>query len=201
MGFKEDSSPDEDGELVSRCREGQIEAFEALVMKHQKRMLNIAFRMVGNYEDACEVVQDAFLSAYTSIHRFESRSRFSTWLSAIVINASKNRLQQNRTIVHREQFSLDAPVSTSDGNMRIELASDCLPADEHLEKKEMLARIQKCIDTLAGEFKEVLILRDIQGFSYDEIGNILRIAGGTVRSRLSRARAYMKNCLEKVPGE
>ena len=201
MSEKETKSPDNDYELVSRCRKGDLEAFEALVVKHQKKMLNTAFRMVGNYEDACEVVQDAFLSAYKAIQKFEGRSSFSTWLCSIVINASRNRIEQLRSAARHEQFSLDDPVSTEDGSMRIELASDCPSAIDQFEKKEIQAGVQKCINTLETEFKEVIILRDIQGFSYDEISDMLRVAQGTVKSRLFRAREYMKKCLLKVLGK
>src|SRR5512135_782602 len=94
MSQRETKSPDSDYELVSRCKKGDLDAFEALVIKHQKKMLNTAFRMIGNYEDACEVVQDSFLSAYKAIEHFEGRSSFSTWLCSIVINTSRNRIQQ-----------------------------------------------------------------------------------------------------------
>lgn len=201
MSDKENYSPDDDYELVRRCKEGELEAFEALVIKHQKKMLNVAFRMVNNYEDACEIVQDAFFSAYKGIQSFEKRSSFSTWLCTIVINASRNRLQQIKSAISHEQFSLDDPILTDSGSMQTELASDCPSAAEQLEKKELQARIQGCIDTLKSEFKEALILRDIQGFSYDEISDMLKVSQGTVKSRLFRAREYMKNCLRKAPGE
>jgi RNA polymerase sigma-70 factor (ECF subfamily) len=194
-------NPDDDNELVSRCKKGDLDAFETLVLKHQKKMFNIAFRMVNNYEDACEIVQDAFFSAYKGIQGFEKRSSFSTWLCTIVMNTSRNRLQQIRTKLSHEQFSLDDPVSTEDGGMRFELASACPSAQEQLEKKELQARVQVCIEALETEFKEVLILRDIQGFSYDEISDMLSIAQGTVKSRLYRAREYMKKCLLKALGE
>ncbi len=201
MSGKENYSPDNDYELVSRCRKGDLDAFEALVIKHQRKMLNTAFRMVGNYEDACEVVQDAFLSAYKAIQQFEGRSSFSTWLCSIVINTSRNRIEQIKSAARHEQFSLDDPVSTENGSMRIELASDCPSAMDQLEKKEIQAGVQKCINTLETEFREVLILRDIQGFSYDEISDMLKVAQGTVKSRLFRAREYMKKCLLKALGE
>jgi len=201
MSGKENYSPDNDYELVSRCRKGDLEAFEALVVKHQKKMLNTAFRMVGNYEDACEIVQDAFLSAYKAIQKFEGRSSFSTWLCSIVINTSRNRIEQIKSAARHEQFSLDDPVSTEEGIMRIELASDCPSAMEQLEKKEIQATVQKCINTLESEFREVLILRDIQGYSYEEISDMLKAAQGTVKSRLFRAREYMKKCLLKALGK
>ena len=197
MSGKENSGPDIDYELVSRCRKGDLDAFETLVIRHQRKMLNTAFRMVGNYEDACEIVQDSFLSAYKAIQQFEGRSSFATWLCSIVINTSRNRLQQLRSAARHEQFSLDDPVSTESGSMRIELAADCPSAIDQLEKKELQAGVQKCINTLENEFREVLILRDIQGYSYDEISDMLKVAQGTVKSRLFRAREYMKKCLLK----
>jgi len=200
MSEKEKFSPDDD-ELVCRCKNGDLDAFEALVIKHQKKMFNIAFRMVNNYEDACEIVQDAFFSAYKGIQSFEKRSSFSTWLCSIVMNASRNRLQQIKSAAQHEQFSLDDHVSTENGSIRFELASDCPSAEEQLETKEMQERVQGCIERLETEFKEVLILRDIQGFSYEEISDMLSIAQGTVKSRLYRAREYMKTCLLKVLGK
>ena len=197
MSGKENSGPDIDYELVSRCRKGDLDAFETLVIRHQRKMLNTAFRMVGNYEDACEIVQDSFLSAYKAIQQFEGRSSFATWLCSIVINTSRNRLQQLRSAARHEQFSLDDPVSTESGSMRIELAADCPSAIDQLEKKELQAGVQKCINTLESEFREVLILRDIQGYSYDEISDMLKVAQGTIKSRLFRAREYMKKCLLK----
>ncbi|MDH4232114.1 MAG: sigma-70 family RNA polymerase sigma factor [Nitrospirota bacterium] len=200
MSGRENRSPDDDYELVARCKKGDLDAFESLVIKHQGKMLNIAFRMVGNYEDACEIVQDAFLSAYRGIGNFEKRSRFSTWLYTIVINTSRNRLRQIRSAVRHEQFSLDDTVATGSGSMRVGLASDCPSAAEQLEKKELQAKVQGCINRLESEFREVLVLRDIQGFSYEEISDMLKIAQGTVKSRLFRARENMKDCLRKVLG-
>jgi len=197
MSEKEKYNTEDDHELVSRCKRGDLNAFETLVIKHQKKMFNIAFRMVNNYEDACEIVQDAFFLAYKGMQGFEKRSSFSTWLCSIVINTSRNRLQQIRTKLSHEQFSLDDPLLTENGNIRFELASDCTSAEKQLEKKELQTRVQDCIEALETEFKEVLILRDIQGFSYEEISYMLSIAQGTVKSRLFRAREYMKKCLLK----
>jgi len=192
---------DEDAEIVSLCKKGDVDAFETLVIKHQKKMLNIAYRMVGNYEDACEVVQDAFVSAHKAIKAFEEKSRFSTWLYTIVINLSRNRLKQIKTQIHHEKFSLDDPILTDDGNIKAEPVSNEPSVLEKLEKKDIRQKVQRCISSLDNEFREVLVLRDIQGFSYDEIGVMLRIAEGTVKSRLFRARDAVKNCLKKVLGE
>ena len=110
MSEKRQIAADEDYELVSLCKRGEVDAFEALVKRHQKRMLNIAYRMVGNYEDACEIVQDAFVSAYRNIRSFKGKAKFSTWLYTIVINLSKNRLKQLKAQFCHKQFSIDDPM-------------------------------------------------------------------------------------------
>ena len=84
---------DDDAEFVSRCQRGDIDAFEVLVTRHQKKMLNIVYRITGDYDDACEVVQEAFLSAYRAIKKFRGDAKFSTWLTGITVNHAKNRLK------------------------------------------------------------------------------------------------------------
>ncbi len=192
---------DEDYKFVSLCKKGDVEAFEVLVKKHQKKMLNIAYRMIGNYEEACEIVQDSFVSAYKAIRDFEGKAKFSTWLYTIVMNLSKNRLKQLKTQLYHEQVSIDDPVLTDDGNIKAESVSNEPSILEQLEKKEFQQKVQGCINSLDDEFKDVLILRDIQGFSYDEISEMLKIAEGTVKSRLFRSREALKISLKKVIGD
>lgn len=199
--IKEKITTDEDSEIVSSCKKGDVDAFEVLVRKHQKKMLNIAYRMVGNYEDACEIVQDAFVSAYRGLKSFEEKSRFSTWLSSIVINLSRNRIKQMKSQQYHEPFSLEDPVLTETGSINPEPQSGNPSILDRLEKKELQEKVQGCINSLDNEYREVLVLRDIQGFSYDEISDMLKIADGTVKSRLFRARKAVKNCLKKVLGE
>ena len=191
---------DEDSGSVSLCKNGDIDAFEFLVKKHQKRMLNIAFRMIGNYEDACEVVQDAFISAHKNIRKFEEKARFSTWVCTIVMNLSKNRIKQLRIRGSHEAFSIDDPVLTEDGLMNRTQLSDEPSILEKLEKKNIQQKVQGCIDSLENEFREVIVLRDIQGFPYDEISDMLKIPEGTAKSRLFRARSVLRECLKKVKG-
>ena len=191
---------DEDGPLVSLCRKGDTDAFETLVKRHQKKMLNIAFRMTGSYEDACEIVQDAFVAAYGNISRFEERSRFSTWLYTIVVNRTRNHLKKAETLAGRREVSLDDPVRSEEGGICLEPVSAAPSVLETLEQREAQARVRQCINGLDKEFKEVLVLRDMQGFDYEEISSMLGLAAGTVKSRLFRARESVKNCLKKLIG-
>ena len=201
MREEKQKTTDEDYELVSSCKKGDVDAFEVLVKKHQRRMLNIAYRMIGNYEEACEIVQDAFVSAYRNLKGFKGKSKLSTWLYTIVMNLSKNRLKQLKTQLHREKFSIDNPILTNDGQIKVEPASSEPSALEKLEKRDVQQKVQGCINSLDDEFREVLILRDIQGFSYGEISDLLKAPEGTVKSRLFRAREAVKDCLKKVIGD
>ncbi len=195
------ATADEDFQLVFSCQKGETDAFEALVEKYQKKMLNLAYRMIGDYDEACEVVQDSFLSAYRSIKKFRGEARFSTWLYRIVMNLSKNRRKQIQTRAAREVTSIDAPAETEEGPLRMDPPDPGPSTLEQMEKKEVDARVQGCINGLDSEYREVLVLRDIQGFSYEEIRDILRIPDGTVKSRLFRAREALKDCLRKVLGD
>jgi RNA polymerase sigma-70 factor (ECF subfamily) len=201
LGEKKQVAADEDYELVGLCQKGDMEAFETLVEKHQRKMLNIAYRIIGDYEAACEVVQDAFFSAYKAIRKFRGEAKFSTWLCSIVINLSKNRIKQMRARLQREGPSIDDPVETQEGQLRRDPPSREPSVLEQLEKKEIQTKVQACIKSLDDEYREVLVLRDIQGFSYDEIRDILKIPDGTVKSRLFRARDALKDCLKEVLGD
>jgi RNA polymerase sigma-70 factor, ECF subfamily len=192
---------DEDATYVLLCRKGDTDAFEVLVERHQKRMLNLAYRIMGDYDEACDVVQEAFLSAYRAIRSFRGESKFSTWLYGIVVNHARNRIKQAESRLRHETRSIDDPIEMKSGSVSRQV-SDCgeSVADE-LEKKELEKKVQECIGSLEGEYREVLVLRDIQGFSYEEIGDMLKLPEGTVKSRLFRARAALKDCLVNVLGD
>jgi RNA polymerase sigma-70 factor (ECF subfamily) len=192
---------DEDRALVDQCRLGDLDAFERLVAKHQKRMLNIAFRLLGDYEEACESVQDAFLAAYRNLATFRGDAKFSTWLTTITLNHARNRLKQVKSRNGRIGYSLDAPVATDDGEMRVDPPSREPSPLDRLETRDRSGKVRECMDALEPEYREVIILRDLQDYSYEEIGSALKVREGTVKSRLFRAREAVKECLKKAWGE
>ena len=194
------SGPDADHALVLSAQQGDLNAFETLVERHQKRMLNIAFRLVGNHDDACEVVQDAFVSAHRSLKTFRRDAKFTTWLTTITLNLSKNRLKQLRSRQGHEAFSLDEPLRTDDGEMTLDPPSKEPSVLDRMEQRDIQTRVQDCIQALDPGFREVLVLRDMQEFSYEEIGTMLKTREGTVKSRLFRAREMVKECLKKAFG-
>jgi RNA polymerase sigma-70 factor (ECF subfamily) len=193
--------PRDDHELVRACQKGDVDAFEILVKRYEKRMFNTAYRMTSDYEEAADVVQDGFLAAYRAIGKFRGDASFSTWLTAIIVNHARNRLKQMRTHQRHEGVSIDDPVETPDGPVPFQPASSEASAEERLQRKEVQEKVQECVETLDEEYRAVLVLRDIQGFSYDEIRDILKIPDGTVKSRLFRARDAMRHCLKGKLGD
>lgn len=190
----------EDSRLVNASKKGDSSAFEQLVTKYQKRMLNIAFRVTGNYDDACDITQDSFIAAWRKISDFRGDAKFSTWLTAIVINQSRNRLDQIRTSLSRQAYSLDSSESGIDCKMSKDTPCKAPNALEKLEESELRRFIEGCIQKLPAEFREVLVLRDIQDLSYDEVKSALGLKDGTVRSRLFRARESVRDCLKGALG-
>lgn len=192
---------DEDALLVASAQNGDLGAFELLVTKHQKRMLNIAFRMTNDYDEACEVTQDVFVSAYKNLKTFRGDAKFTTWLTTITLNLSRNKLKQLKSRQTQVAYSLDDPIQTEDGQLTNDLPSKEPSVLDQLVKRDARNQVQKCIKALEPDFREVLVLRDMQDFSYEEIGSMLKMREGTVKSRLFRAREMVKNCLKSVLGD
>ena len=199
MDAQDRTAGDEDADYVIRCRRGDPDAFAVLVRRHQKRMLNIAYRMIGDYSEACDVVQEAFLSAWRGVGNFRDEARFSTWLCSIVLNHARSHLKFRSVRSGRGGVSFDDPATLEEGGQDPPSREES--AVERLERRELEARVQKEIGSLDGEQREVLVLRDIQGYSYEEIGAMLRLPQGTVRSRLFRARNALKESLLRVWGD
>jgi RNA polymerase sigma-70 factor, ECF subfamily len=200
-GSERDPGRDDDAGFVARSRRGDAEAFAVLVRKHQKKMLNVAFRMIGNYDEACDVVQEAFLSAYRAIGKFRREARFSTWLCGIVLNHARTHMKRKAARSRCEAVSIDDPETSKDGSYIHEPHSREESIVERIEKRERDEKVQDCIGSLDGEQREVLVLRDIEGFSYEEIGLLLKLPEGTVKSRLFRARNALKDGLRRIFGD
>jgi len=197
MALQRDYTGD-DETLLKACRAGDLAAFECLVVRHQRMLINVAFRMTGAYEDACDIVQDSFIAAWQKIGDFRGEAKLSTWLTAIVVNNSRNRRQQTRQRDRHEAYSLDAPIQGGDRESLPESPSGLPSALEQLEDSELRSQIKRCIEALTPEFREVLVLRDMQEMSYEEVGAALKLRDGTVKSRLFRARDAVKDCLKKA---
>lgn len=177
--------------LVERAKRGDVQAFEQLISQYEKKVFNTAYRLTGNYEDAADVAQEAFLRAYSSIPEFRGDSSFATWLFRIVHNACLDELRKRK---RQRMTSLDEPVAGEDGEMDRQLAvADAADNPEQaLERVEVQRTVQESISALDEEYRVVVVMRDIQGYSYNEIADALGINLGTVKSRLNRARNALK---------
>ena len=200
MSEKDRMRSEDDAGLVSRCQRGNPDAFEILVERHQKKMLNVAYRVTDDYDEACEVTQEAFISAYRAIKGFKGNAKFSTWMTSITINHARNRMRQRRSRAMHEIVSLDDPAETGNGLVLHDPPSREAPAIDQLEQAEIRAQVRECVGALDEEYREVLVLRDMEGFSYQEICDILKMPDGTVKSRLHRARGSVKDCLKRAMG-
>jgi len=189
-----------DEELVAACRLGDTSAFECLVLRHQRMIFNVALRMTGCHEDSADITQNAFIAAWSKLGEFRGEARFSTWLTSIVVNLSRNRILQCKISEKRSAYSLNAPRLVDDKEVLPDPPSKMPSALEQLEEAELRQMVQRCIGTLEQGFREVLVLRDMQEMSYEEVGTALNLREGTVKSRLFRARDAVKDCLKKAMG-
>jgi len=181
-----------DIELVERSKQGDPVAFEELVIMHQKLIYNLAYRMMGNEEDACDVVQEAFLRAFKSLKKFNMKSSFSTWLYRIASNICIDQLRKNKKF---RVYPMSYQDNFSENNTKFAVESDDLP-EEQAERRETRKRVNQAINKLPEEHRIIVVLRDIQGMSYKEIAEILKLNIGTVKSRINRARLSLKKELQ-----
>ncbi len=181
--------------LVERARQGDLEAFNSLIMTYQNTAYNIAFRILGNHHDASDAIQEAFIKAFKAIRKFKGGS-FKIWLLRIVTNACKDALRASK---RKPTVSLypSAPFAEGlEGELERTpfLASEENP-ENYAERQELARLVQKAIDTLPFDQKAVIVLADLEGLDYFEISEALGIPVGTVKSRLSRARAKVRDYL------
>ncbi|MFH1767954.1 MAG: sigma-70 family RNA polymerase sigma factor [Candidatus Omnitrophota bacterium] len=192
------SKSSEDNTLIKRFLGGDVAAFDEIVVKYKGLVFNVCLKMLGNYEEALDLSQDIFLKIYGSLKDFRYEAQFSTYLYKIVLNFCRNRLKVLQRRRRKEAFSIDNDLATEDGTLKREFASDNPNPRDVLDGKEKEALILNAINSLNHDYKEAVILRDVEGLKYEEIAGILNIDLGTVKSRLSRARHILKEKLEGI---
>jgi len=181
-----------DAQLIEKTLGGNTEAFGQLVLKHQDRLYNTVFHIVGRAEDARDIVQEAFVQAFLKLESFRQHSAFYTWLYRIAFNIAISQRRRRRPAV-----SLDGAKE----------AANMEPADEEsspveiLEQQERCSRVREAISQLDEEFRTVLVLREIDGCCYETISEVLDLPIGTVRSRLHRARLQLREKLTPMLAE
>jgi len=189
------SSSKEDGELVKAFQAGDKTAFDALVLRHKDKLYNLCYWFLGDMQEANDSAQDVFIKVFRSIKKFRFESAFSTWLYRIAANTCKNRLKSSDFRQKKKIVWLDNPGETGNGQYAAEIHDKTPSPMVELEKKERMMFIQKAIATLPTDQSTVVVLRDIEGLSYEEVSNITGLNFGTVKSRLSRARQQLRKKL------
>ncbi len=186
----------EDAELIQAFLGGDRGAFERLAARHQNKVFGMCFRLLGSRSLAEEAAQEVLVKVYKNLHRFRGESRFSTWLYRVTLNHCRN-VQAYRARRHEKRHdSLDADREDAEGNTRKrELADGGPDAEDELLKQERLEMLRVELAQLDPIWKEILVLRDVEGRSYEEIGEALELPPGTVKSRLHRARSQLKQRL------
>ncbi len=188
---------DDDAALVERCTRGDKNAFDTLVEKYYKKIYNLAYRFVGDPEEANDLAQEIFAAAYQNLTKFRGDAKFSTWLFQIATNRGKNRfkyLKRRGFFGNRGQAETD---EERDSGQRA-IPDNSTNPEDLLAGKQIQKIVQDAINELDADHKEIVILRDIEGFSYEEIAQILHLPEGTTKSRLHRARMVVKEKLKKV---
>jgi RNA polymerase sigma-70 factor (ECF subfamily) len=182
--------------LINLAQEGDLEAFNQLVLSYQMRVYNVAYYIMKEKDSAADAAQDAFISAFRKLRTYRGGS-FSAWLLRIVTNVCLDELRRRK---RRPIASLDEELLDSDrinaldpGGLTAHLASP----EKSVEQFELADAIKNCIQQLPPDFRAIIILIDMQGYGYREASDMVRKPLGTVKSRLARARARVRDCLQR----
>jgi RNA polymerase sigma-70 factor (ECF subfamily) len=183
--------------LIAALQAGDDAAYQTLVETHIGRMLAVARRMLGNEDDANDAVQDAFLSAFKAIDRFEGNAQLGTWLHRIAVNASLMKLRSRKR--RRDEVSIEAllPSFKPDGHMSRSPGAWNTTSDDLAQQDETKRRIRELIESLPADYRDVVLLRDIEELDTRQTGQILGVSDSAVKTRLHRARQALRILLEQ----
>ena len=187
--------PESDTALVRAFKSGDGTAFDRLVHRHKDNVFNLTYWFLGDYQEANDCAQETFLKAFKALKKFRGQSTFSTWLFRIAINTCKNRLKSSAYRWKKRSVSLESHGGSTGGNPGYDIKDDSPTPADQLEKWERIKTIRSALDALPEDQKKVVILRDIQGLSYEEIAEITGLNLGTVKSRISRGRLGLRDHL------
>lgn len=185
----------EDAALVERFRGGDESAFDALVLKHKDRVFGLCWRILGDYEEANDSAQEAFVRAYRAMRSFRGEAAFSTWLYRIAWNACINKAGSAGFLRRRRMVRLDQLRGEGDDGPPLQVRDGAPSPAEALEREERALRVREAIDGLPADQRAAIVLRDIEGLPYEEIAVIAGCSIGTVKSRIARGRERLRELL------
>jgi len=190
-GIRPGMPPDETSDAITG---DEVDLFAKLVEANREKLYRVAFRMAGDADDAQDLLQDALIEAYRSFKRFREGTYFDKWLYRIMTNTFIDRQRRKKRV--GTVYSLDAPMGDEDAGQR-DVADESRDPQVSMMRDELSEPLQAALNQLAPDFRMVLILADVEEFSYEEISSMLGVPVGTVRSRLHRARGGVRNHLLK----
>lgn len=176
----------------------QPPAFAQVVAENYERIYNVIYRLVNDDEEAADLTQDTFVAAYRAYGRFRHESSAYTWLYRIAVNLTKNRFEKQQRVGAREAFSLDAPMQLDSDEVARQVEDWALSPERVSENDELGAIVLREVAALKYDYREVVVLRDLEGLSYREIAEVLGCSVEAVKSRLFRARSVLRERLEEL---
>ncbi|MFN0150723.1 MAG: RNA polymerase sigma factor [bacterium] len=185
-----------DEELMIRYREGDVSTFPVIVSRYRDRLTSAVVRLVGDRDKAEDIVQETFLRVHKNAARYKTIARFSTWIYTIALNMAKNEIRNTK---RRKTSSLWDMGLEKDGEpSAYEIPDNSERPDDVVERRNLRGLMERCIQELPPKYRTIIVLRDVEGLSYDEIAGILKLPEGTVKSRMNRARLRFKELLEPL---
>ncbi len=186
---------DADVALLEQCRSGDSSAFEALVLRYKDRVYNVAYRFLGNHEDAQDVAQEVFVRAYRGLEGFKGDSKVYTWLYSIASNLARNKLRDSKRKGRNMGISLEELELRAPGTAQA-LATARETPEDAARRRETEEALQACLEELPEHYRIVFVLRTFEQLSYEEIADSVGCPKGTVKSRLNHARKFLHEKLK-----
>ena len=188
------ATPEETAKWLSLAQKGDEKAFEALVLSYEKVVYHVALRMMGNAEDAMDLSQEAWIKIYHAIGQFDGKCAFSTWIYRITTNVCIDALRKKK---NKDTISMEEAADSEDG-FGLQIADTSATPEERYLKRERCQELLSAMERMPPQHKAILLLRDLKDWSYEEIGTILDLNPGTVKSRLYRARENLRKEILKL---
>lgn len=193
-----EGQPQEEYEWIQAFQAGELGAFDRLVLRYQDRIVNLCFRMLGDREEAFDCAQDTFVKAFRSLGGFRFRSSFATWLYAIGANTCRNRLASLDFRLKSRTISINPSHQRDIGPPGVDLEDPSPSPLAQLSRHERDHLVQEAIRSLPAEARTVVVLRDVEGLSYEQVAEVTGYNLGTVKSKLARARQRLREKLKGV---
>ncbi|MGN1120320.1 MAG: sigma-70 family RNA polymerase sigma factor, partial [Oscillospiraceae bacterium] len=184
----------EQDNLIARCKGGEREAFNELVLKYQDNVINLAYNLLSDRDDAYDAAQETFIKVYKNIGSFRGESSFVTWIYRITSNVCKDILRKRQ----RQGATVSlSPADDSADSQFMDIKDEKKTPEEMLETTELQREVREALSELKAEYREVIVYCDMEQLSYEEMSSLLKCPVGTIKSRLSRARTALRNNLLK----